>query len=104
MPVYILKEIGIIFKFFIDEAHKRELKVTVSTTIFTAGLPSSKNGMAYRDDTWNGKTCLEYTKDQGLIDIKNDKTKVSAFFESCFTGSTRLLFEFHERISYKLRF
>ena len=66
-------------QFFIDEAHKRELKVTVSTTIFTAGLPSSKNGMAYRDDTWNGKTCLEYTKDQGLIDIKNDKTKVSAF-------------------------
>lgn len=25
------------------------------------------------------KTCLEYTKDQGLIDIKDDKTKVSAF-------------------------
>ena len=35
--------------------------------------------MAYRDDTWDGKTCLEYTKDQGLIDIKDDKTKVSAF-------------------------
>ena len=66
-------------QFFIDEAHKRELKVTVSATIFTAGLPSSKNGMAYRDDTWDGKTCLEYTKDQGLIDIKDDKTKVSAF-------------------------
>ena len=28
-------------QFFIDEAHKRELKVTVSATIFTAGLPSS---------------------------------------------------------------
>ncbi|MCS2968968.1 family 10 glycosylhydrolase [Bacteroides ovatus] len=42
-------------QFFIDEAHKRELEVTVPATIFTAGLPSSKNGMAYRDDTWDGK-------------------------------------------------
>lgn len=36
-------------QFFIDEAKKRDLKVTVSTTIFPAGRPDTKEGMAYRD-------------------------------------------------------
>lgn len=66
-------------QFFIDEAHKRGLKVTASTTIFTAGKPTTKSGMAYRDKTWEGKTCIEYTKDKGLIDIKDDPSKTSAF-------------------------
>ena len=50
------------------------------------------------------KTCLEYTKDQGLIDIKDDKTKVSAFLNPVLPGSTRLLSEFYKRVSYKLQF
>ena len=59
--------------------------------------------MAYRDDTgW--KTCLEYTKDQGLIDIKDDKIKSLRLFKPSFTGSTRLLSEFYKRVSYKLQF
>lgn len=66
-------------QFFIDEAHKRNLKVTVSTTIFTAGLPTAREGMVYRDSKWDGKTCVEYTKDKGMIDIRDDKTKVAAF-------------------------
>lgn len=65
-------------QFFLDEAHKRKLKVTVSTTIFPMGLPGSKQGPAYRDARWKGKTCLQYTP-KGMVDIKDDPSKVAAF-------------------------
>lgn len=65
-------------QFFIDEAHKRELKVTVSTTIFTMGLPQYKQGPAYRDARWKGKTCMQY-KPEGMVDIKDDPSKVGVF-------------------------
>ncbi len=65
-------------QFFLDEAHKRDLKVTVSTTIFPMGMPSTKQGPAYRGTTWKGKTCMQYTP-EGMIDIKDDPTKVAAF-------------------------
>lgn len=66
-------------KFFIDEAHKRNIKVTASTTVFPMGSPSNKQGPVYRADSkWNGKTCIEYTP-SGMLDIKNDNSKVAAF-------------------------
>lgn len=65
-------------QFFLDEARKRDLKVTVSTTIFPAGSPSRRSGPAYRDTPWAKKTCLEY-KPSGMMDIKNDESKVAAF-------------------------
>lgn len=65
-------------QFFLDEAHKRNLKVTVSTTIFPMGMPSTRQGPAYCDSRWNGKTCLQY-KPEGMVDIKNDPSKVAAF-------------------------
>ena len=43
-------------QFFLDEAHKRNLKVTVSTTVFPMGMPSTRQGPAYRGTTWKGKT------------------------------------------------
>lgn len=42
-------------QFFLDEAHKRNLKVTVSTTVFPMGMPSTRQGPAYRGTTWKGK-------------------------------------------------
>jgi len=66
-------------QFFIDEAHKRDIKVAVSTTVFTGGTPSNKKGMVYNDDRWLGKTCVEYTKNNEFTDIKDDASKVSAF-------------------------
>lgn len=66
-------------QFFIEEARKREMKVTVSTTIFPAGKPDNRTGLVYRDVTWQDKTCIEYTRDRGMIDIKDDKKKVAAF-------------------------
>jgi len=64
--------------FFIEEAHKRDLKVTVSTTIFPAGRPDTKEGVVYRDQQWATKTVLENTS-KGMIDIKDDRSKVAAF-------------------------
>ncbi|MDR2037991.1 MAG: family 10 glycosylhydrolase [Bacteroidales bacterium] len=66
-------------QFFIDEARRRDLKVTVSATIFTGGSPIRQEGMVYRDNSWNGKTSIEYTKDKGFMDIRRDRSKVSAF-------------------------
>ena len=63
-------------QFFLDEAHKRGLKVTVSTTIFPMGMPSTRQGPVYRDSKWNGKTCLQNKPKAGggsqLTDIKDD--------------------------------
>ena len=42
-------------QFFLDEAHKRGLKVTVSTTIFPMGMPSTRQGPVYRDSKWNAR-------------------------------------------------
>ncbi|MGE7775557.1 family 10 glycosylhydrolase [Chitinophaga sp. NPDC101104] len=63
---------------FIDEAKKRNLKVSVSTAIFPAGHPQTGNGPAYRDKRFEGKTTMEHTPN-GMKDIRNDKTKVAAF-------------------------
>ena len=71
-------------QFFLDEAHKRGLKVTVSTTIFPMGMPNRRQGPVYRDATkWEGMTCLQNKPRSGggsqMVDIKDDPTKVAAF-------------------------
>ena len=66
-------------QFFIDEAKKNNLRVTVSTTFFPAGNPVDKSGWVYEDSRWDGKTGIEYLSDNSLVDIRNDKTKVAAF-------------------------
>lgn len=63
---------------FIDEAAKRNLKVTVSTTIFPVGLTATKEGPVYRDSTFNGRTCIEYTP-EGLSDIRDNAPSNFAF-------------------------
>lgn len=42
------------------------------------GMPSTRQGPAYRGTTWKGKTCMQY-KPEGMVDIKDDPTKVAAF-------------------------
>ena len=65
-------------QFFIDESRKRNLEVCVSTTIFPAGRPFNKTGVVYDDNKWDGKTTMLYTP-AGMIDIKDDTTKVATF-------------------------
>lgn len=57
-------------QYFIDEVRRLDMKITVSTTIMTMGLPATQTGPAYTDPRWEGKTCIEYLP-TGMQDIKH---------------------------------
>lgn len=80
-------------QFFIDEAKKRGLKITVSTTIFPAGRPDTKEGEVYRDDFWDEKTCVQH-KPEGFKDIRDDATKVAAFLNPVLPESQEFALKF----------
>ncbi len=69
-------------QFFIDEARSRQMKVIVSTTIMTMGMPSASGGTGpgYTDPYWNDKFCQEYLP-SGIRDIRetDDYGNVFAF-------------------------
>ncbi|MDR0823524.1 MAG: family 10 glycosylhydrolase [Prevotella sp.] len=91
-------------QFFIDEAKKRKLKVTVSTTIFPIGKPHTRNGAAYRDGRWDGKTAVEYTKSKAMIDVKDDKSKVAAFLNPVLPEAQDYAMKFVEELLTKYDF
>lgn len=67
-------------EFFVEEAHKRGLKVIASATTFTIGRPATKEGPAYESADWDGKTTMQYKPNTtGLVDIKNDPSQVAVF-------------------------
>lgn len=66
-------------QYFIDEARRLGLKITVSTAMFTAGYPSIQEGLVYENNFWDNKTCLEYVPNVGMLDIRKDHKKVAAF-------------------------
>lgn len=67
-------------QFFLDEAHRRGMRVTVSTTVFTMGLPQSQTGPGYKEypesdydlSYWDDKFCIEYLP-EGMVDIRKSK-------------------------------
>lgn len=65
-------------QFFLDEARKRDLRVTVSASIFPSGSPIHHEGPVYNDPAIAQMTCLQYTP-QGMTKIEDDSTKVAAF-------------------------
>lgn len=65
-------------QFFIDEAKKRELKVSVSTTIFSGGRQHTGEGMVYRSTDWEDQVAIQYTP-EGLASIQEDPSKVAVF-------------------------
>ncbi|WP_217651605.1 family 10 glycosylhydrolase [Mariniphaga anaerophila] len=84
-------------QFFIDEAKKRDMKVTVSTTIFPVGRPSTKEGPAFRSDKFDGLTSIEYTPN-GMIDIKDDPSKVAVFLNPLLPESQEYALSFVKEI------
>lgn len=64
---------------FIDEAHKRDMKVSVAATIFPAGSPYHNRGLVYDDPSIKDLTCLEYKSDGGFTKIEDDHKEVAAF-------------------------
>ena len=67
-------------QYFIDEAHKRGLKITAGTTMFPVGSPYHNIGPAYYDNPqFEGRTTLQYTP-EGMVDIRTmGKKEVAAF-------------------------
>ena len=65
-------------QFFIDEAGKRDLGVSVSATIFPMGSPYWHEGPVYSDSSVRNLTCVEYTP-EGMMKIEDDSSKVAAF-------------------------
>jgi len=66
-------------QYFLDEAHKRNLKVTASITVFSGGRQHNKEGMVYDDPKWDGRTSVEYLPDRGLIDIRDNSSQHHVF-------------------------
>lgn len=90
-------------QFFLDEARKRNLKVTVSTTIFPTGQPGYRQGPAYRDPQLAGRTCLENLP-QGMLDIKDDTAKVATFLNPVLPENREYAMRFIREILSKYRF
>lgn len=65
-------------QFFIDEARKRDLDVSVSATVFPVGSSYWQEGPVYQDESLKQLTCTEYTPD-GMMKIEDDRDKVAAF-------------------------
>ena len=63
---------------FIEEAHRRGMKVSIAATIFPAGSPYWHRGLVYDDPSLKALTCLEYTP-QGFRKIEDDPKEVAAF-------------------------
>ena len=66
-------------QYFLDEAHRRNLKVTASITTFSGGRQPFKEGLVYDDPKWNGKSSVEYLPGKGLIDIKDSPSHHHVF-------------------------
>ncbi len=83
--------------YFIEQARKHDIKVTVSTTIFPMGKAGTKLGPAFTDPRWEGKTCIQYTP-EGLVDIKDDDSKVAVFLNPVFPEVQDFMLEMVEEI------
>ena len=64
---------------FLDEAHRRNLKVTASITAFSGGRQPFSEGLVYDDPKWNGKSSVEYLPDRGMIDIRENLSQHHVF-------------------------
>lgn len=90
-------------QFFLDEARERNLKVTVSTTIFPAGLPAFRQGPAYHDPQLAGRTCIEYLPEE-MKDIKDDPSKVAAFLNPVLRENQEYALRFVRELLTKYKF
>lgn len=90
-------------QFFLDEAGRRNLKVTVSTMIFPAGITTFRQGVAYSDPELAGRTCIEYLP-QGMKDIKDDPSKVAAFLNPVLPENQEYVLRFVRELLTKYRF
>lgn len=63
---------------FVEEAHKRGMKVSIAATIFPAGSPYWHRGLVFDDPAISRLTCTMYTP-EGFKKIEDMKGEVAAF-------------------------
>ncbi len=93
---YVYKRDWDYLQFFIDEARKRNMKVTVSAGILPAGLVKTKTGTAYQDTTWNDKVCVAYTPG-GLKNMK-ETDEYALFLNPALTSVQKFVTEYVSEI------
>lgn len=65
-------------QFFIEEVHKRDMKIIASATVFSGGSLQDKNGMVFRSNEWDDKVAVMYMPDGTLVSSKNNPSKTEA--------------------------
>ena len=66
-------------QYFLDEAHKRNMKLTASITTFAGGRQPFGEGLVYDNPKWNGKSSIEYLPGKGLIDVRENSSQNHVF-------------------------
>lgn len=70
---FVLQDRGFDYlQYFIDEAHKRSMRVSVAVSVFPLGYPAERLGLAFSDPSWDGCFCQEYLPG-GIRDIRESK-------------------------------
>ncbi|MCM1532681.1 MAG: family 10 glycosylhydrolase [Ruminococcus flavefaciens] len=65
-------------QFFIDECHKRDMRLSASFSIMSCGSPYWQRGMCYSDTIYDDMLCVEYRPDGSFNDMR-DTRKAAAF-------------------------
>ncbi len=68
--------------YFLEEAHKRGLKVMVSIAPFSVGVACERFGAVYKNPELKKYTCLKYTP-SGMIKLEDDPTEVGVNMNPC---------------------
>ncbi len=68
--------------YFLEAAHKRDLKVMVSIAPFSVGVACEQFGAVYRNPELKRYTCLKYTP-EGMIKLEDDRSEVGVNMNPC---------------------
>lgn len=66
-------------QYFIDESHRRGMRLTASFSIMTCGSPYWQRGICYQDSIYDDKLCVEYRRNRQWGDMR-DTRKAAVFF------------------------
>ena len=90
-------------QFFIDEARKRGMGVTVSTAVFPIGSQYRKIGPVFENDSLKKYTCVEYLP-EGMKKIEDDPSKVAVFLNPALPECQEYALSFLREILEKYEF
>jgi len=80
-------------QYFLEEAHKRNLKLTASITVFSGGRQPFKEGMVYDDPKWAERATVEYMPERGMVDMKDHLEAHHVFMNPLDTVYTNVVFD-----------